>query len=321
VHAWTGSPTIGEAGELAALAAILPRLTASAARLVGPGDDAAVIAAPDGRLVVTSDSMVEGPDFLRAWSSPYDVGWKLAAVNLADVAAMGARPTALVVALAVPRDLPIAALESIADGLRDACAAIAPGCGVEGGDLAESPVTTAVATAFGDLEGRAAVLRSGARVGDVVAVTGTLGWAAQGLRWLARGARLDPFGLPDGQQASESVLRRARSQLTAQLRPSPKVGHAIAAAAAGASAMLDVSDGVALDASRIASASGVRIDLGEAAAGVLDAAEDHAFLATFPPDVPLPDGFSPIGAVVAGSGVSLLGEPLDAAGWDPFRRA
>jgi thiamine-monophosphate kinase len=319
VDAWTGSPTVGEAGELTALAAILPRLPASSLRLLGPGDDAAVIAAPDGRYVVTSDSMVEGPDFLRAWSSPYDLGWKLAAVNLADVAAMGARPTALVVALAVPRDLPVAALEGIADGLREACEALAPGCGVEGGDLAESPVVTAVATAFGDLEGRDPVRRSGARIGDIVATTGALGWATQGWRWLERGARLEPFSLPEGADVGEATRVRARSQLLAQLRPSPKLGHAIAAAVAGATSMLDISDGLALDAGRIAAASGVRIDFGDGAVGVLDAAEDHAFLTTFPPGVTLPDGFSPIGSVVEGSGVSLHGEPLETLGWDPFR--
>lgn len=316
---WTGVPTVAEAGEAAALRAIFPRLPAASARVVGPGDDAAVIAAPDGRYVVTSDSMVEGPDFLRHWSTPYDLGWKLAAVNLADVAAMGARPTALVVSLAVPGDLSIAALERIADGLREACETLAPGCGVEGGDLATSPIVTAVATAFGDLEGRAPVLRSGAQVGDVVATTGVLGWSAQGYRWLDRGARLDPFSLPDGEDASASTIRRARSQMIAHLRPSPKLAHAVAAATAGATAMLDISDGLALDASRIAEASGVRIDLGEGAVGVLEAAEDHAFLATFPPGAALPDGFGPIGVVVEGSGVSVLGEPYEPIGWDPFR--
>ncbi|MBO9578573.1 MAG: thiamine-phosphate kinase, partial [Microbacteriaceae bacterium] len=193
--------------------------------------------------------------------------------------------------------------------------------GVEGGDLATAPVVTAVATAFGDLEGRAPVLRSGARVGDVVATTGALGWAAQGLRWLERGARLDPVALRADlpEEAPEAVARRARSQILAQLRPSPKIAHALAAAVGGATSMMDVSDGLALDASRIASASGVRIDLGEAAVGVLEAAEDHAFLATFPPGVALPDGFSPIGEVLAGEGVSVQGEPFAAAGWDPFR--
>ena len=90
--------SVGSLGERAALARIIPRLPRAAAALLGPGDDAAVLAAPDGRVVLTTDVMVDGPDFRRAWSSPADLGWKAAATNLADVAAMGARPTGLLVA-------------------------------------------------------------------------------------------------------------------------------------------------------------------------------------------------------------------------------
>ena len=142
------------------------------------------MAAPDGRFVVTTDMMIHGPDFRLAWSTPHDLGWKAAASNLADVAAMGAVPTALVVAIAAPADSPVSLLEGIADGFRDACAALAPGCGVVGGDLSVSPTLTIAVTAFGDLGGRDAVLRSGARVGDVVAVSGALGESALALRLL-----------------------------------------------------------------------------------------------------------------------------------------
>src|SRR6478736_3435474 len=131
----SGSITVGEASEREALRRIFPRLPQSAATLVGPGDDAAVLAAPDGRFVVTTDMMIHGPDFRLAWSSAHDLGWKAAASNLADVAAMGAVPTALVVGLAAPADTPIEFLEDFADGLRDGCEAMAPGCGVVGGDL------------------------------------------------------------------------------------------------------------------------------------------------------------------------------------------
>ncbi len=157
--------TLGDAGESAALARIFPRLPAASAQLLGPGDDAAVLAAPDGRVVITTDMMIHGPDFRLAWSSAHDLGWKAAASNLSDVAAMGARPTALVVALAAPESTTIEFLEQFADGLRDGCAALAPGCGVIGGDLSVSPTLTIAVTAFGDLEGREPVLRSGARVG------------------------------------------------------------------------------------------------------------------------------------------------------------
>src|SRR3954468_3240912 len=134
----TSGGTLGSLGERAVLARIFPRLPDAAAALVGPGDDAAVMTAPDGRYVVTTDTMVHGPDFRLAWSSGYDLGWKAAATNLADVAAMGARPPGLVVALAAPATTPVAVLEALADGLREACAALAPGCGVVGGDLGVS---------------------------------------------------------------------------------------------------------------------------------------------------------------------------------------
>ena len=97
-----GDPTIAELGESAVLGRILPRLAPGDAALLGPGDDAAVVAAADGRFVVTTDLLVHGPDFRLAWSTPFDLGWKAAATNLTDVAAMGARPTALVVAIAAP---------------------------------------------------------------------------------------------------------------------------------------------------------------------------------------------------------------------------
>jgi thiamine-monophosphate kinase len=134
--------TLGSIGEASTLARIFPRLPPASAALVGPGDDAAVLAAPDGRYVVTTDMMIHGPDFRLAWSSAHDLGWKAAATNLADVAAMGAVPTGLVVALAAPADTDIGFLEQFADGLRDGCAVMAPGCGVVGGDLSVSPTLT-----------------------------------------------------------------------------------------------------------------------------------------------------------------------------------
>jgi len=318
-------------GEDSLIEAITHRLPASTAQVLGPGDDAAVLAAPDGRVVVTSDSLVEGPDFRTAWSTPYDLGWKLAAVNLADIAAMGARPTALLLALAVPGSVPASALERIADGVADACDQLAPGCGVEGGDLATSPVVTAVGTAFGSLDGRPPVRRSGARQGDVVALSlgggQRLGDASRGLMalraWPAE--ELPDDGFPSG------------TFIDAQLRPVPPIADGVAAALAGATAMLDVSDGLALDATRLARASRVTLDLvssrlrevgtpvgGELVGGVaelLAAAEDHALLAAFPEGVALPGGFVAIGRVLGMGMAPLLldGEPVARSGWDPFR--
>src|SRR6478736_5922446 len=167
-------PTVGESSEGAILARILDRLGPSEA-LVGPGDDAALIAAPDGRVVASVDTLVHGPDFRLAWSSAFDLGWKAAAVNLADIAAMGARPTALLVALAMPDETRLSFVEDLADGLRQACDELAPGCAVEGGDLTVSDTLTIAVTALGSLEGRDAVLRSGARAGDIVAIAGRPG--------------------------------------------------------------------------------------------------------------------------------------------------
>nr|WP_246140133.1 thiamine-phosphate kinase [Protaetiibacter larvae] len=303
------------------LGRIFPRLPDAASALLGPGDDAAVVAAPDGRFVVTTDTLVHGPDFRLAWSSAFQLGWKAAATNLADVAAMGARPTALVVALVAPASTPAVWLEQLADGLREACAALAPGCGVVGGDLSVSDTLTIAVTAFGELEGRAPVLRSRARPGDLVAVCGELGLAGEGIALLFARA-VDDAGAPDAARAA--ALRPAFDRvLDAQLAPAPPIASGVAAALAGATAMLDVSDGLALDARRIAEASGVAVDLDAAAVGsrmALTGGEDHALLATFPAGAALPSGFRVIGRVRAGAPAVLVdGRAFDArGGWDPY---
>jgi thiamine-monophosphate kinase len=315
-----GGPTLGELGEAAVLARIFPRLPESAATILGPGDDAAVLRAPDGRFVVTTDTMIHGPDFRLAWSTPHDLGWKAAATNLADIAAMGAQPTALVVAVAAPADTDVAVLEGIADGLRDACERLAPGCGVVGGDLSSSATLTIAVTAFGDLQGRDAVLRSGARPGDVLAVSGRLDLAARGLELLFERA-VDDTGAPDAARA-RAVRAEFPAEVDAQLAPAPPLLDGPSAALAGATAMLDVSDGLAIDGRRIATASGVRLDIDSAALESptsLTGGEAHALLATFPAGVALPGGFRVIGRVLEGEGLSVDGVPYDArGGWDPY---
>ncbi|WP_105565559.1 thiamine-phosphate kinase [Microbacterium halophytorum] len=300
---------------------ILARTGEARAAVIGPGDDAAVLRA-SGDTVATTDTLVHGPDFRLAWSSGYDLGWKAAAVNLADVAAMGAEPTALLVALAMPNATEIGFVEALADGLRDACEALAPGCAVVGGDLTASATLTIAVTALGDLAGREPVLRSGARVGDIVAIAGELGLAGTGLRILFDRFRdgageplpVDPADLRPGE----------RALLDAQLRPAPPLALGATAARSGAHAMMDVSDGLALDASRMARASGVSLDLDPQALGpdidvAMTGGEDHALLATFPRG-PLPPGFREIGRVVAGDGGVLLGgAPFEGrGGWDPY---
>ena len=315
-------PTVAELSEGAILSRILDRIGPSRA-LIGPGDDAAVLAAPDGRVVATVDTLVHGPDFRLAWSSALDLGFKAAAVNLADIAAMGARPTALLVALAMPEDTRLSFVEGIAEGLLAGCAQLAPGSAVEGGDLTVSATLTIAVTALGVLDGRAPVLRSGARPGDVVAIAGAAGHAAEGLRVLFERFR-DATGAPT--PVDRSVLsENERDAVDAQLRPHPPIRLGPVAAIAGATAMMDVSDGLALDARRMATASGVSIDLrahalGPDVAGALSGGEDHALLACFPSEG-LPEGFRPIGAVRTDAGVPLLvdGEPfVDRGGWDPY---
>lgn len=306
------------------LSLIIEALGPSAA-LVGPGDDAAVLAAPDGRVVATTDTLVHGPDFRLAWSSGFDLGWKAAAVNLADVAAMGARPTALLVALAMPTATTVAFVEDLAHGLRAACDALAPGCAVEGGDLTVSDTLTIAVTALGSLDGRAAVLRAGARPGDVLAVCGDLGRAARGLAILFDRFR-DAHGEPV--TVDRDVLDPdERAALDSQLRPSPPIAQAVTAADAGATAMMDISDGLLLDASRLAAASRVTLDidapsLGSDLAGALSGGEDHALLAAFPAATGLPLGFRAIGRVVDPGEDPVLVDgrrPSGRSGWDPYR--
>jgi thiamine-monophosphate kinase len=319
-----GGTTVGELGELAVLDRVTSRLPAGSP-LVGPGDDCAVVAAPDGRFVVTTDMMVHGPDFRWAWSSPEDVGWKAAATNLSDVAAMGAAPSGLVVAIAAPQDTPVAVLEGIADGFRLAVAALAPGCGVVGGDLSTSSTFTIAVTAFGDLEGRAPVLRSGARVGDVLAVSGALGAAARGLGRLFRSG-VDADGVPSATAVRANGLDDD-ADVGRQRRPVPPIVDGPAAARAGATAMLDLSDGLAIDAGRLARASGVTLALSVPLDEVeLHGGEDHGLLATFPaaavvPGVGvLPGGFRAIGVVQERGDADLVrdGVAVPTTGWDPY---
>jgi thiamine-monophosphate kinase len=315
--AWAG-PTVEDLGELVVLDRVVQRLPAGAP-LVGPGDDCAVVAAPDGRFVVTTDMMVHGPDFRWAWSSPEDVGWKAAATNLSDVAAMGAAPTGMVIALAAPQDTPVAVLEAFADGVRLAVGALAPDCGVVGGDLSTSATFTVSVTAFGDLRGRPPVLRSGAGAGDVLAVSGELGPAARGL------SRLFREGVDDhGEPSRAAVLASgadADPDVQRQRRPAPPIADGPLAADSGATAMLDLSDGLAIDAGRLARASRVtlslEVDLDEVA---LHGGEDHGLLATFPADAVLPGGFRRIGAVLERGDADLVrgGVAVPTTGWDPY---
>jgi thiamine-monophosphate kinase len=313
--------TVRVVGEFGVIARVLARSGSARLAEVGPGDDAAVLRTPDGRVVASTDVLVEGRHFRRDWSSAEDIGHKAAAANLADIAAMGGTTTALLVGLACPADTPATWLEGVAIGLAEECEPL--GAAVVGGDIvAAAPDSSSVVlsvTALGDLGGHAPVLRSGARPGDVLALAGRLGWAACGLAVLRRGF------------TSPAVA------VAAHRRPTPPYAAGPAAAEAGATAMCDVSDGLLADAAHLARDSGVVLDFDRAAlvrtcleppgplqqvaaalgddpmAWVLTGGEDHALLATFPSDVPLPGGWSAVGKVRSGENAAVLvsGEPAD----------
>ena len=289
--------------------------------LLGPGDDAAVLAV-DGPVLTSVDVLVEGVHFRRDWSAAQDVGRKAVAVNVADLEAMGGRAQGIVVGFSAPGDLPVGWVRDFAAGLSAECAAA--GVSLIGGDITRARDITIAVTVLGGLDGRSPVLRSGARPGDVVALTGRLGWAAAGLAVLGRG------------------FRSPRVVVEAYRVPQVPYGEGARAAAAGATAMIDISDGLLGDLGHVAAASGVRIELESAAFDipeplravaaatgvdpyglVLTGGEDHALAATFPADRPLPDGWSRIGSVhepVDGPAVLVDGAPWDApAGWDHFR--
>ena len=311
--------SIAEAGEFGLIARIVARLEGSPSGLLGPGDDAAVVAAPDARVVASTDVLVEGRHFRRDWSSAADVGHRAAAANLADIAAMGATPTALLVALCAPTELEVSWAEELAGGLSAEAGLV--GAGVVGGDMSASPTLTLAVTALGDLGGLPPVVRSGAQPGDVVALAGRTGYAAAGYSVLSRGFRTPKL----------FVEAYRRPQVPYQAGP--------AAARAGATAMIDVSDGLLQDLGHVATASVVGIDvrreafeipdqMRDAASAlgvdpylwVLAGGDDHALAATFPPDADLPPSFRVIGTVHEGTGVTVDRKPWQGGtGWDHFR--
>ena len=263
--------TVAELGEFGLIAELSRWLPPDPRALVGIGDDAAVLAVPDGRVVATTDFLLEGTHFRRDWSSARDVGHKAAARSLADVAAMGGVPSALLVALAAPPDLPVSWARELAAGLAAECARVHPPAGVVGGDTARADTVLLAVTALGDMSGRPPVRRSGAVPGDVVAVTGPLGHAAAGLALLSAG--LVGAGLVGAGPVRAGVAEAglggdpALAPLAAaQLRPSPPYDAGPEAADLGATAMIDVSDGLLADLGHIADASGVQIDVDSAAA-------------------------------------------------------
>ncbi|MFC5179152.1 thiamine-phosphate kinase [Nocardioides taihuensis] len=308
--------TLSDAGEFGLIGALTALFDQPEDVLVGPGDDAAVLRVRSGHVVVSTDLMVEGRHFRRDWASAEDVGHRAAAQNLSDVNAMGGRATALTIGLAAPADLPAQWALDLARGFADECRPL--GATVVGGDLARADEVVIAVTVLGACT-VAPVLRSGARPGDVLALCGRQGWAAGGLAVLGRG------------------FRSPRVLVEAYRRPDPPYDAGRIAAEAGATAMIDVSDGLVADAGHLAADSGVAIDVRTAgfevpeplqAVGaalgadplqfILGGGDDHALLATFA-EADVPEGWQVIGAVADGEGVTVDGAPYEGpSGWTHF---
>ncbi|MET0996490.1 MAG: thiamine-phosphate kinase [Mycobacterium sp.] len=302
--------------------AVIDRLVAGrdqpAAVALGPGDDAAVVFAGDGKTVVSTDMLVAGRHFRLDWSTPHDVGRKAIAQNAADVEAMGAVATAFVVAFGAPGDTPTSQALELADGMWEEARRL--GAGIVGGDLVSAPQWVISVTVLGDLGGREPVRRGGAQPGDTLAVVGELGRSAAGYALWHN--NIHGFGELRGRH----------------LVPEVPYGQGRVAADAGATAMTDVSDGLIADLGHVAQASGVGVDVSSAAltadhdalagaaaatgadawAWVLGGGEDHALVAAFP-GAP-PDGWRVIGRVYDGpprvlvDGAEWQGNP----GWQSF---
>ena len=305
----SGQPLVRDTGEFDLLRSLLPTLEQGEQVLLGPGDDAAVldVAAP---LLLCTDVLTEDVHFRRDWSTARDIGRKAVAVNAADIAAMGGRTRAVTVGLVLPADTEVAWVEQLAAGMRIEAEAV--GCSIVGGDTVAGPVVVVSVTALGSVEGQP-LTRGGAHAGDVVAVSGRLGHAAAGLDVLRRG------------------FKSPRALVDAHRCPQPPYDDGPAAARGGATAMIDISDGLLADIGHLAHASGVESAIDAVSVGVdeqlsemgrglgvdplawvLTGGEDHALAATFPAEVTPPNGFRAIGVVREGSGVTVTG--FDTAG-------
>jgi thiamine-monophosphate kinase len=333
--------TVAGLSESELLTRIFPRLEMGgdhgASTLLGPGDDAAIVSTPDGRTLISIDTQVQDQDFRLRWTNGYrttgfDVGWKAAAQNLSDINAMGATATSMVVSLTLPPETPVSWVEDLASGLAAAIRDLgAINCSVAGGDLGRGREISVTVAVLGTLAGGNAVLRSGARAGDVLALAGTVGRAAAGLALL------------ESEWDAGALAVEQRELLDVQCRPRPPLAAGPLARATGATAMMDISDGLVRDGTRLAVASNAVLDLNQAdldrlaeslrpasdlllvdpMAWVLGGGEDHGLLATFPPDVQLPPGFTAIGSVQApginsGPGVTIAGHAAGTRGWDHF---
>ncbi|MEX0426487.1 thiamine-phosphate kinase [Nocardioides sp. DS6] len=312
--------TLADVGEFGLISELVSHFPQGEHVLVGPGDDAAVLRIKQGHVVVSTDLLVEGRHFRRDWCDAADVGHRAAAQNLADINAMGGTGHSLTLGLAAPADLPARWAVEMAEGFAAECGLV--DASVVGGDLTRADQIVVAVSVLGAVR-KAPILRSGARPGDVLALCGRQGWAAGGLAILKRG------------------FRSPRALVEAYRRPEPPYAAGPAAAEAGATSLIDISDGLLAEAGHLAADSGVAIDVRTdslvvpeplhavaSATGadpltfVLGGGDDHALLGTFPADAALPEGWTVIGAVgerTDGPLVTVDGEEYDGpTGWTHF---
>lgn len=292
--------TLADVGEFGLIDALRPLFAQGDDVILGPGDDAAVLAVPTAQVVVSTDLLVEGRHFRRDWSAARDIGRKAAAQNLADVMAMGGMGTGLLVGFGAPPELPLSWALELAEGLAEESGVV--GASVLGGDVTRADQIVIAVTVLGQCD-RAPVRRDGARPGDLMALAGRIGWAAAGQAVLGRG------------------FRSPRVVVEAHRRPEPPYAEGPRAAELGATAMIDVSDGLLADLGHIAEASRVSIDVRTAAFDIpeplqavgaalgvdplgflLTGGDDHPLAASYPGDVELPAAWTVIGQVSEGQG-------------------
>jgi thiamine-monophosphate kinase len=292
---------------------------------VGVGDDAAVVAPGSGELVLTTDALVEGSHFELGTTTARDLGYRAIVVNVSDVAAMGGSPRYALSALSLSEEVDAAWVMELLGGMREACDEYA--LWLVGGNLARGHEVTITVSLVGEVAPGRAVTRSGARRGDRIVVSGSLGGSAAGLR----------LG------GSRTLDEDARAAVVRHHRPPARVGEAAVLARHGATAMIDVSDGLALDLWRVCEASGVgaRVEVARvpvAPAATLDEAlhggEDYELVATLPDGAAvsearseLDEGFgvplTDIGEVTTAGFVAVTPEGEVRSerpdGWDHFR--
>lgn len=331
-------------GEVALLRQLRTRMAgkSDAGVSLGIGDDCALLALRAGEeAAVTTDLSIAGRHFRIDWHAPESVGHRVLARGLSDLAAMGARPVAAFLSLGLPRELTVSAgrraawVERFFDGLL--ALAEAHKISLAGGDLAESPLALADIVLVGALPRGKALLRSGARVGDQIYVTGGLGGAANGLDRLKRLAEAQPAS-----SHPPRIPKKLAAELAPHLYPQPRIAQGLWLRRGGiASAALDLSDGLSTDLAHLCEESGVAAEVdaallpihsGATLAQALHGGEDYELLFTAPTAARLPRSIAGVSITKIGRIVKARSsqsqillvtpqgvQPLTPQGWEHFR--